>query len=201
MPLSSLNYYSTQFMLSITNIHYLPVDIGAEIAFAGRSNTGKSSLLNILSNQKKLAYVSKKPGRTRSINYFQVIQGKRIVDLPGYGYAEVAHKIKQNWQSILTKYIQKRKTLKGLVLLMDIRRPLTNLDRKIIKQTTENHIPILLLLSKADKLAVSARNIQIKLVAKAMLEFRGDIDIDILSSIEQVGIDTLRNKLNNWFHK
>ncbi|AKC32326.1 GTP-binding protein EngB [Candidatus Pantoea carbekii] len=199
--MSSLNYYSTQFMLSITNIHYLPVDIGAEIAFAGRSNTGKSSLLNILSNQKKLAYVSKKPGRTRSINYFQVIQGKRIVDLPGYGYAEVAHKIKQNWQSILTKYIQKRKTLKGLVLLMDIRRPLTNLDRKIIKQTTENHIPILLLLSKADKLAVSARNIQIKLVAKAMLEFRGDIDIDILSSIEQVGIDTLRNKLNNWFHK
>lgn len=197
--MSGLNYHITHFMLSAPDILYLPIDTGIEVAFTGSSNAGKSSVLNTLTDQKKLAHTSKTPGSTQLINIFEVVEGKRLVDLPGYGYAKVSYEIKHKCQRVLTAYLQKRQALKGLVVLMDIRHPLKSLDQQIIKWAVQNNIPILVLLTKADKITPNARKIQLSMVNEVLLAFMGDVQVEIFSSLKHLGVNKLRQKLDSWF--
>ncbi|KAA5966617.1 MULTISPECIES: ribosome biogenesis GTP-binding protein YihA/YsxC [unclassified Pantoea] len=197
--MSELNYHVTHFVMSAPDIRHLPADTGIEVAFAGRSNAGKSSALNTLTNQKGLARTSKTPGRTQLINLFEVKEGKRLVDLPGYGYAEVPEEMKLKWQRALGEYLQKRQALKGLVVLMDIRHPLKDLDRQMIQWSVESAIPVLLLLTKADKLASGARKAQLNVVREAALSFGGDIQVELFSSLKKIGVDKVRQKLDSWY--
>ena len=198
--MSELNYHVTHSVMSAPDIRHLPADTGIEVAFAGRSNAGKSSALNTLTNQKGLARTSKTPGRTQLINLFEVKEGKRLVDLPGYGYAEVPEEMKLKWQRALGEYLQKRQALKGLVVLMDIRHPLKDLDRQMIQWSVESGIPVLLLLTKADKLASGARKAQLNVVREAALEFVGDVQVELFSSLKKIGVDKVRQKLDSWFN-
>ncbi|OTQ75227.1 YihA family ribosome biogenesis GTP-binding protein [Gilliamella sp. N-G2] len=194
-----LNYAKTHFILSAPDITHLPIDTGVEIAFAGRSNAGKSSALNTLTNQKALARTSKTPGRTQLINLFEVEENCRLVDLPGYGYAQVPEAIKRKWQKSLGEYLQKRESLKGLVVLMDIRHPLKDLDQQMIEWAVSVNIPVMLLLTKADKLASGAQKKQVNMVKEAILPFQGDITVAPFSSPKRVGLEALKQKLDEWF--
>ena len=198
--MSELNYHVTHFVMSAPDIRHLPADTGIEVAFAGRSNAGKSSALNTLTNQKGLARTSKTPGRTQLINLFEVKEGKRLVDLPGYGYAEVPEEMKRKWQRALGEYLEKRQCLQGVVILMDIRHPLKDLDRQMIQWSVESGIPVLLLLTKADKLASGARKAQLNVVREAALEFVGDVQVELFSSLKKIGVDKVRQKLDSWFN-
>ena len=194
-----LNYAKTHFILSAPDITHLPIDTGVEIAFAGRSNAGKSSALNTLTNQKALARTSKTPGRTQLINLFEVEENCRLVDLPGYGYAQVPEAIKRKWQKSLGEYLQKRESLKGLIVLMDIRHPLKDLDQQMIEWAVSVKIPVMLLLTKADKLASGAQKKQVNMVKEAILPFQGDITVAPFSSPKRVGLEALKQKLDEWF--
>lgn len=189
----------TRFVTSAPDIRHLPADEGIEVAFAGRSNAGKSSALNILTGQKSLARTSKTPGRTQLINLFELKAGRRLVDLPGYGYAAVPEEIKRRWQHALGEYLQMRNCLKGLVVLMDIRHPLKDLDQQMIQWAVDVGTPVLVLLTKADKLASSARKAQLNRVREAILPFMGDIQVEAFSSLKKLGIDKLSATLNSWF--
>ena len=194
-----LNYHKTHFLTSAPNIRSIPEDTGIEIAFAGRSNAGKSTALNALTNQKSLARTSKTPGRTQLINLFEVEPNCKLVDLPGYGYAAVPEKMKIEWQKSLGEYLQKRECLGGLVVLMDIRHPLKDLDQQMIEWAVSADLPVMLLLTKADKLSQSARSKQVKMVREAILPFQGDIQVEVFSAQNKIGIDKLVAKLDSWF--
>lgn len=195
----SLNYRNTHFITSAPDIRHLPPDTGVEIAFAGRSNAGKSSSLNRLCDQKSLAKTSKTPGRTQLINLFKVDDNCHIVDLPGYGFAQVPLELKLKWQKSLGEYLQKREQLKGLVVLMDIRHPMKDLDQQLIYWAVESNLPVLVLLTKADKLKTGARKAQLLKIREASLAFCGDVEVEIFSSLKGMGVEKLRNKLDSWF--
>jgi ribosome biogenesis GTP-binding protein ysxC len=199
MSEKKLNYHKTHFLTSAPNIRAIPADEGIEIAFAGRSNAGKSTALNALTNQKNLARTSKTPGRTQLINLFEVENGCKLVDLPGYGYAAVPQQMKIQWQKSLGEYLQHRQCLAGLVVLMDIRHPLKDLDQQMIDWAVSAELPVLLLLTKADKLSQSARSKQVKMVREAILPFQGDIQVEAFSAQSKLGIDKLAGKLDGWF--
>ncbi|HHR5901488.1 TPA: ribosome biogenesis GTP-binding protein YihA/YsxC [Providencia alcalifaciens] len=201
MAIKNHNYHMTKFVISAPDIRHLPKDTGIEVAFAGRSNAGKSSALNALTQQKSLARTSKTPGRTQLINLFEVEEGIRLVDLPGYGYAEVPEDMKHKWQQALGEYLQKRECIKGLVILMDIRHPLKDLDMQMIEWSVAMSIPVLVLLTKADKLASGARKKQLMEVRQALapLEAEGDIEVEYFSALKKIGIDKLRIKLDSWY--
>ncbi len=194
-----LNYHKARFLTSAANISQLPEDSGVEIAFAGRSNAGKSTALNALTNQKSLARTSKTPGRTQLINLFEVEPQCKLVDLPGYGYAAVPEQMKLQWQKSLAEYLQKRECLQGVVILMDIRHPLKDLDQQMIEWAVASDLPVLLLLTKADKLSQSARSRQVKMVREAILPFQGDVQVEAFSAQNKIGIDRLAAKLDGWF--
>lgn len=198
--MTNWNYHLTHFVLSAPDIRHLPSDTGIEVAFAGRSNAGKSSALNTLTNQKGLARTSKTPGRTQLINLFEVAEGKRLVDLPGYGYAEVPEEVKLKWQRALGEYLQKRNSLKGLVVLMDIRHPLKDLDQQMVQWAVASNISVMILLTKADKLASGARKMQLNMVREASKVFGGDIQIEVFSSLKKIGVDKLSLQLDTWFN-
>lgn len=197
--LTNLNYQKTHFVTSAPDIRHLPADTGVEVAFAGRSNAGKSSALNTLTQQKNLARTSKTPGRTQLINLFEVAEGKRLVDLPGYGYAEVPEEMKLKWQRALGEYLEKRQCLHGLVVLMDIRHPLKDLDQQMISWAVESNLQVLVLLTKADKLASGARKTQLNMVREAVRAFNGEVQVEAFSSLKKQGVDKLREKLDGWF--
>ncbi|MBI6530718.1 YihA family ribosome biogenesis GTP-binding protein [Proteus vulgaris] len=197
--MAQFNYQKAHFIISAPDISHLPPDTGIEIAFAGRSNAGKSSALNALTQQNGLARTSKTPGRTQLINLFQIEEGLRLVDLPGYGYAQVPEEMKRKWQRSLGEYLQKRECLKGVVILMDIRHPLKDLDMQMIDWAVESELPTLVLLTKADKLASGARKQQLMSVRDALASKVGDIRIEYFSSLKKIGIDKLRNTLNEWY--
>ncbi|KGD79427.1 MULTISPECIES: ribosome biogenesis GTP-binding protein YihA/YsxC [Tatumella] len=197
--MSGWNYHVTHFVTSAPDIRHLPTDSGVEVAFAGRSNAGKSSALNTLTNQKSLARTSKTPGRTQLINLFEVTEGIRLVDLPGYGYAEVPEEMKLKWQRALAEYLQMRDSLKGLVILMDIRHPMKDLDQQMVQWAVTSHIPVLVLLTKADKLASGARKKQLNMVREMSQAFEGDIQVEYFSSLKKMGVDKLSQKLDDWF--
>ena len=201
MTIKTHNYQATHFVISAPDIRHLPEDTGIEVAFAGRSNAGKSSALNALTQQKSLARTSKTPGRTQLINLFEVTEGCRVVDLPGYGYAEVPEAMKRKWQAALGEYLQKRDCLRGLVVLMDIRHPLKDLDMQMIEWAVAMQVAVLALLTKADKLASGARKKQLMAVRDALTDLSetGDIQVEYFSALKKIGIDKLRLKLDTWF--
>ena len=191
-------YRLATFLKSSALIKQLPPDEGYEVAFAGRSNAGKSTALNTLSIQKRLARTSKTPGRTQLINLFTLDETRRLVDLPGYGYAEVPIKVKEEWQRTLARYLEVRTCLRGIVLLMDCRHPLQELDRQLIKQLLPRQLPIHILLTKSDKLSRGgAKNclIQVKNEFQAV----NWISVQTFSSLKKEGIDELITTLDGWF--
>lgn len=201
MTSKNYNYHVTHFVTSVPDIRHLPGDEGIEVAFTGRSNAGKSSALNTLTNQKSLARTSKTPGRTQLINLFEVEEGHRLVDLPGYGYAEVPKEMKCKWQRAVGEYLQMRNSLKGLVVLMDIRYPLKDLDQQMILWAVDVGTPVLVLLTKADKLASGARKAQLNMMRESVLPFMGNIQVEAFSSTKKIGVDKLSQKLNIWFNE
>ncbi|WP_117235599.1 ribosome biogenesis GTP-binding protein YihA/YsxC [Vibrio maerlii] len=194
-----IHYQNTHFITSAPDIRHLPEDEGIEVAFAGRSNAGKSSSLNRLTNQRSLAKTSKTPGRTQLINLFKVTDGCHIVDLPGYGFAQVPLELKNKWQKSLGEYLQKRECLKGLVVLMDIRHPMKDLDQQMIFWAIDSRIPVQVLLTKADKLKSGARKAQLLKIRKEAETFGGDVKVDAFSSLKGIGVDQLRARLDEWF--
>ncbi|MGF1715181.1 ribosome biogenesis GTP-binding protein YihA/YsxC [Photobacterium chitinilyticum] len=194
-----LNYRNTGFITSAPDIRHLPNDTGVEIAFAGRSNAGKSSALNRITDQKSLARTSKTPGRTQLINMFEVINGCNLIDLPGYGFAQVPLEMKLKWQRSLGEYLQKRECLQGLVVLMDIRHPMKDLDQQMISWAVESRLPVLVLLTKADKLKSGARKKQLMTVRNTALSFGGDVEVEVFSALKGIGVDQVRRKLDEWF--
>ena len=197
---SRIKYNTASFVTSAPDITKLPADTGIEVAFAGRSNAGKSSALNALTDQ-KLARTSKTPGRTQLINTFELagIENIRLIDLPGYGYAKVPIEMKKKWQKSLGEYLQKRQSLKGIVILMDIRHPLKDLDRDLINWAIGSDIPVLALLTKADKLKQGARKAQVLQVRKELSSLNGDITVHAFSSLKGTGLPEVAKKLDEWF--
>lgn len=194
------NYLKAQFLLSVANLNQLPPDEGAEIAIIGRSNAGKSSVLNQLTQNKKLARVSKTPGRTQLINLFGLDENRRIADLPGYGYAKVPLEMKRRWQALLDDYLRSRECLKGLILVMDIRHPLREFDRDMLDWTSQCQIPVHILLNKSDKLSFGAIKTTELQVKKELHIYENDISLQAFSAMKGIGIDELRNVLDDWFN-
>lgn len=193
------NYQKAEFLLSVANLSQLPPDHGIEVAIVGRSNAGKSSVLNQLTQNKNLARVSKTPGRTQHINLFGLDKTRRIADLPGYGYAQVPMEIKLKWQQTLAAYLQKRSCLKGLILVMDIRHPLKEFDKQMLNWCHECDLPVHLLLNKADKLSTSAIKKTENEVKKAIEVYENPISLQAFSALKGAGIKELREVLDRWF--
>ncbi|MFC0446204.1 ribosome biogenesis GTP-binding protein YihA/YsxC [Pseudidiomarina halophila] len=198
MESTTLNFQPTVFITSAADIRQLPDDTGVEIAFAGRSNAGKSSALNTLTRQRNLARTSKTPGRTQLINVFEVLPGKRLIDLPGYGYAKVPLPVKEKWQLALSEYLQQRESLRGLVLLMDIRHPYREVDQDLLHWATDCEIPVLVLLTKADKLKPGPRKSTLLKAREAALVFGGDVTVEMFSSLTKLGLAEVETKLSEW---
>lgn len=183
-----------RFLKSAASSNDFPTDNGAEVAFCGRSNAGKSSAINALCRQKNLARTSKTPGRTQLINFFKLDGDSRLVDLPGYGYAKAPTKVQQQWQSLMETYLIHRHALCGLILLMDIRHPLTEIDWTMIRWSEHYQLPLYILLTKVDKVN---RNNMVKTLTKVTsdLEHQGfNPGIQVFSAIKQVGIAQAQEK-------
>ncbi|MCU7920971.1 MAG: ribosome biogenesis GTP-binding protein YihA/YsxC [Candidatus Thiodiazotropha sp. (ex Dulcina madagascariensis)] len=190
-------YHRAHFLKSAARLSQSPVDSGLEVAFAGRSNAGKSSALNTLCGQKSLARTSKTPGRTQLLNFFSLDDDRRLVDLPGYGYAKVAESIKRQWQQALADYIEHRQCLQGLILLMDIRHPLTAFDLQMLQWNTHQGLPTHILLTKADKLkSGAAKNAELKV--RRALSDHPEISVQRFSALKKQGIDECHQVLDIW---
>lgn len=198
---AKFNYQQTSFLTSAPDINALPPDTGIEVAFAGRSNAGKSSALNTLTRQNSLARTSKTPGRTQLINTFRLADEKRLIDLPGYGFAKVPLAVKEKWQKSLGEYLMKRQSLKGLVVLMDIRHPLKDLDQQLIHWAVQSNLSVLLLLTKADKLSPGPRKKTLLEVREASLAFMGDVTVHTFSSLSKQGLTELEQVLDSWYSR
>lgn len=193
-------YLQAEFLKSAARVDQLPEDTGYEVAFAGRSNAGKSSALNCLTASKSLARTSKTPGRTQLINLFTLADSRRrLVDLPGYGYAKVSLQVKRDWQKNLAHYLEVRKSLKGLVLLMDCRHPLKTLDQAMIDWAVLRALPVHILLTKVDKLSRSQVNATLIQVKKQYPADNLDVTVQAFSSLKKTGVEELIRVLNVWF--
>lgn len=195
-----INFEVASFLTSAPNISHMhmPADVGYEIAFAGRSNAGKSSALNTITRQKNLARTSKTPGRTQLINIFGLDPQRRLVDLPGYGFAKVPLDMKLKWQKSLSEYLQNRQCLRGLVVMMDIRHPLKDLDVNMIRWAVESDLPVLGLLTKCDKLKSGARKAAVLKARKDCEVYGGDITIQAFSSLKVIGKAEAISVMNQW---
>ena len=198
-----LDFRKAKFLISAPDIahldQHLNVQKGIEIAFAGRSNAGKSSALNALTEQKNLARTSKTPGRTQLINVFEVNENCRLVDLPGYGFAQVPLAMKKKWQQALGEYLQHRDSLAGVVVLMDIRHPLKDLDMQMIEWAVMSELPVLALLTKADKLSQSARMKAVNEVRKKLADFDKKVLVEQFSSMKGFGKPKVHSILTSWY--
>ena len=195
-----IHFHKAAYILSAPSLRQCPPEAGAEVAFAGRSNAGKSSAINALTNNSKLARTSKPPGRTQMINFFDLSPDQRLVDLPGYGYAKVLQAMKNEWQRNLSEYIQQRKSLKGLVLLMDIRHPMQEYDTMMLNWAIEMELPAHILLTKEDKLKRGPAQSTLHKLRK-QLEDAGVDDLvtaQTFSSLKKTGIDSLKRTLGQW---
>ncbi|QLQ26259.1 MAG: YihA family ribosome biogenesis GTP-binding protein [Dechloromonas sp.] len=188
------------FLTTVAHLRDLPRDAVREVAFAGRSNAGKSSAINTLAGRVRLAFVSKTPGRTQHLNYFALAEGRYFVDLPGYGYARAPEGIRSQWEGLVGPYLGKREQLVGLVVIMDIRRPLTDLDLRLIDWFRPTGRPIHILLSKADKLSRQEQTTVLRAV-KAELATWGDAglySVQLFSSLKRTGVDEAEAVLGKW---
>ena len=193
-------YRQAQYTISATQLSELPVYEGIEVAFAGRSNAGKSSAINTITDQKSLARISKTPGRTQMINFFSIDDSHSLVDLPGYGYAKVPEKIKIRWQQTLGKYLETRQALRGLVLMMDIRHPLKEFDLQMIKWANNAKLSVHILLTKSDKLKRGAANSSLLLVMNELQKKELLASVQLFSSLNHEGKKEAIDQLNQWFY-
>ena len=195
------NYYQrAQFLISVGKLSQLPEDNGYEVAFAGRSNAGKSSAINVLTGNQRLARTSNTPGRTQLINFFSIDESRRIVDLPGYGYAKVSREVKQKWDQLLDDYLQQRNCLKGLVLLMDSRHPLKDFDRQFINWCALAKMPVHVLLTKSDKLKRAEASDTLRSVDSYLSSISSLASVQLFSSQTKTGTDNLISILDNWLN-
>ena len=192
-------YFQASFITSAAKLSQSPEDNGYEIAFAGRSNAGKSSAINTLCQQTSLARTSRTPGRTQLLNFFRVDDQRRLVDLPGYGYAAVAQDIKADWQGALADYLEKRECLRGVILMMDSRHPLKDYDIQMLEWANHIEIPVHVLLTKVDKLNRKEQAISLERVDAALKEFSLDFSVQLFSSLKRWGVDEAHEKLDQWF--
>ena len=192
------DYRSAQFLTSAAKLHQCPPDEGWEVAFAGRSNAGKSSAINSLTNNKKLAKTSKTPGRTQLINFFELSPSQRLVDLPGYGFAKVPVAVKKEWTRQLENYLAKRQCLRGMILLMDVRHPLQPFDEQMLNWAMAAHMPVHILLTKADKLKKGPANNALLAMRKAMKPHEALVSVQLFSALKHSGHEQLIQVLNGW---
>ncbi|UZE95646.1 ribosome biogenesis GTP-binding protein YihA/YsxC [Alkalimarinus alittae] len=194
-----ISYNSARFLLSAPTIMQCPTDSGSEVAFAGRSNAGKSSAINTITNNSKLARTSKTPGRTQLINFFTLnVPGCRLVDLPGYGYAKVSKEVKTEWQEHMDEYLHARQSLKGLVLVMDIRKPLSDFDTMMLEWAEASKLPISILLTKADKLRPGAAKNMLAKIKSDLKDVEYLASVVLFSSLKKSGVENARTQLDNW---
>jgi GTP-binding protein len=191
-------YQQAKFLQSAHRIAQLPPDRGYEVAFVGRSNSGKSSAINSLTNQNNLARTSKTPGRTQLINLFALDEQRRLVDLPGYGFAKVPLTVKRDWQHTLELYLYNRACLKGLVLMMDIRHPMTEFDQYMLHWCQQANLPLHILLTKCDKLGVNKAKNCLQSTKHSLVNMNA-VTVQLFSALKQVGVSELQTHLDNWF--
>lgn len=189
------------FEISVAEPGGLPAPCGKEIAFAGRSNSGKSSAINTLAGHTRLAYVSKTPGRTQLINLFRLKGGAAMVDLPGYGFAQVPMAVRKQWQGLLEHYLTERSNLVGLVLIMDSRRPLLELDWKMIGWFTATGRPIHCLLTKSDKLSKQEQAKTLRETKKALADQGSTITVQMFSSLKKTGMEEVEVVVGGWLNE
>jgi GTP-binding protein len=199
-PEASLNYSAARFLVSAPTLATCPPDTGREVAFAGRSNAGKSSAINALTRQNSLARTSKTPGRTQLINFFSLGDDseRRLVDLPGYGFAKVPESVKLEWQRHLSDYLQHRFSLRGLVLVMDVRHPLSEFDQTLLGWADEKSMPVHILLTKADKLKSGAAKSAVQQVRSRLREWEDMVTIQLFSALKRQGIEEVHQRLDRW---
>ena len=191
-------YRQTFFLKGSPDPRDAPADTGAEVAFAGRSNAGKSSTLNVLTGQRNLARISKAPGRTREINFFQVVEGRRLVDLPGYGYAKVSRAIKADWQRHIARYLETRQSLCGVVLLMDVRHPFRQTDQQVLAWCRAANLPTHVLLTKADKLKRGPAKATLLKARQQLATVHPQATIQLFSAHTRAGVEILITVMNQW---
>lgn len=189
-------YHRAEFLLSAPNLKTTPEGIEFEVAFAGRSNAGKSSAINTLTNQKSLARTSKTPGRTQQLVYFKLDEQRCLVDLPGYGYAKVPLNVQIKWQKELEQYMEKRKALNGLVLLVDIRRSLAEYDMQMINYAKHLNLDVFVALTKADKLNRNAAKNTLFAAQKQLKDSASSVQVELFSSLKKEGIEQLHSWLD-----
>lgn len=199
--------HQARFFTTVNHLRDLPPTAQPEIAFAGRSNAGKSTAINVLCNQKRLAFASKTPGRTQHINYFAVGPAAEpvghLVDLPGYGYAEVPGAAKAHWEALLSSYLQSRAQLRGMILMMDSRRPLTDLDRRMIEWFAPTGKPIHTLLTKCDKLTRQESINALRATQKGLKEYKeagyeGELSAQLFSALKRTGLEDAHELIESW---
>lgn len=191
-------YQQTRFILGTPDVRRAPPDVGVEVAFAGRSNAGKSSALNVLTGQRTLARISKAPGRTREINFFEVQAGIRLVDLPGYGYAKVSRSMKQQWQRNISTYLETRQSLGGVIVLMDVRHPLKEVDQQILGWCHAAGLLTHVLLTKSDKLKRGPAKTALLQTRQALQALHPEATVQLFSAHTRDGAEELQRVLDEW---
>lgn len=191
-------YRQARFLTSAAKLDQAPPDQGYEVAFAGRSNAGKSSAINTLCDQKGLARTSRTPGRTQLLNFFEIDPQRRLVDLPGYGYAQVAESVKRDWQGALADYLEQRQCLRGLILVMDARHPLKPYDQQMLAWANQIPLPVHVLLTKSDKLNRRESEAALERVSEALRNFSTDFSAQTFSALKRWGIDQAHARLDQW---
>ena len=203
MEYPPINFQAATFTTSAPSLSQCPDDTGCEVAFAGRSNAGKSSAINTLTRIRGLARISKTPGRTQMINFFAVGEGRRLVDLPGYGYAKVPIAMKIQWDKHLAEYLQERNSLGGLILLMDIRHPLQDYDQQMLNWAAQAGLPVHVLLTKSDKLKRGPAKNMLMTVEKRLRDMdpaRTLLSVQTFSSLKKDGLPQLEAQLSHWLN-
>jgi GTP-binding protein len=193
-------YQQARFWLSATKLVHLPPDEGFEVAFAGRSNSGKSSAINAIANQRTLARTSKTPGRTQQLVFFRLDDEHRLVDLPGYGYAKVSGATKEQWQAMVEGFLNTRQCLRGLILTMDVRHPLREFDHQLLTWCAHANMPVHVLLSKSDKVKKGAATNTLHKVKQALDEYDSPFSVQLFSALKKTGVENARSILNKWLN-
>ena len=197
-PLVPVNFSNVSFISGAASVRQLPLDVGAEVAFAGRSNAGKSSAINSITGSRSLARTGKTPGRTREINFFQLGEDRRLVDLPGYGYAQVPKRMKAHWGQLLADYLARRTSLRGVVVIMDVRRPFTDLDQQLVDWCARATLPVHVLLTKCDKLSRGAGAQALVNATRIASNQIQEISLQLFSALKSVGTAEARQQIVSW---
>lgn len=191
-------YRQTRFVMGVPGPDALPPDEGREVAFAGRSNSGKSSVINALTDQKGLARTSKTPGRTQAINVFEVTEQRRLIDLPGYGYAKVPERIRRHWQRELPRYLGERRSLVALVVIMDCRHPMRDYDHQMLEWCVQSGVPCHVVLTKADKLKHGKAVATLQSVRQEVEADYPQTSVQLFSAVKRDRIAELHAQLDEW---